>query len=93
MRTEGAAQSQAPRSAGSSSLRPGLGSDNGIKTRRIIRRNRSRRSRNRDSDGMNRWSTPGVVHDVEPQMGEYGVDWDEWGPIPRVAEGADWEAR
>jgi hypothetical protein len=41
---------------------------------------------------MNRWSTPGVVRDVEQQTGEYGVDWDEWGPIPRVPEGADWEA-
>jgi hypothetical protein len=41
---------------------------------------------------MNRWSTPGVVRDVEQQTGEYGVDWDEWGPIPCIAEGADWEA-
>jgi hypothetical protein len=25
---------------------------------------------------MNRWSTPGVVCDVEQQTGEYGVDWE-----------------
>jgi hypothetical protein len=91
MRTEGAARPQGPQSAGNPSLRPGTGSDDGIKTRRVIRRNRSRRSRKRDGGGMNRWSTPGVVRDVEQQTGEYGVDWDEWGPIPRVAEGADWE--
>jgi hypothetical protein len=92
MRTEGAAQPPRPKSAGTPSLGPGTESDVGIKVRRVTRRNRSRRSRKRDSDGMNRWSTPGAVRDVEQQTGEYGVDWDEWGPKPRVAEGADWEA-
>jgi hypothetical protein len=91
MRTDGATQSQGPKSAGSPSLGSGLMSNVGIQTRRVIRRNRSRRGRKRDGDKMNRWSAPGVVRDVEQQMGEYGVDWDEWGPIPRVAEGADWK--
>jgi hypothetical protein len=29
--------------------------------------------------------------DTEQQTAEYGVDWDEWGPVPRALEGAGWD--
>jgi hypothetical protein len=44
--------------------------------------NQCRRRQGRHKDEMNRWSMPGAVHDVEQQIGEYGVDWDEWVPSP-----------
>jgi hypothetical protein len=92
MNPKGAAQIQSPKSAGFSSRGPGTGPDIRARSHHITWRNGHRCHRGQNSNGMNRWSTPGVVRNIEQQTGEYGVDWDEWGPIPCVLEGPDLEA-